>query len=49
MTMWRMAEEECEWNQDVVFCVANAIGNRLKNVRGVLILTILSGESGVRI
>ena len=48
MTMWRMAEEECEWNQDVVFCVANAIGNRLKNVRGVLILTILWGVCPVK-
>ena len=30
---------------NVVFCVANAIGNRLKNVRGVLILTILTVRS----
>lgn len=44
MTIQWKAKEKCEWNQGVVFYVANVTGKRLKNVRAVLILTNLSGE-----
>ena len=44
MTIQWNAKEKCEWNQGVVFYVANVTGKRLKNVRAVLILIILSGE-----
>ena len=44
MTIQWNAKEKCEWNQGVVFYVANVTGKRLKNVRAVLILTNLSGE-----
>ena len=38
MTIQWIVKEEYEWNQDVVFCVANVTGKRLKNVWDVLIL-----------
>ena len=44
MTIQWNAKEKCERNQGVVFYAANVTGKRLKNVRAVLILTILSGE-----
>lgn len=39
-----MAEEECEWNQDVVFCVANAIGKQTEKCKGCANIDNPNGE-----